>query len=76
MFSTNKIGKQFQGKGKMKGVSFFEHRELSEPSCPHELAAFASCTYMTPETPITANMINNVIAEIILDISSQQFRYI
>jgi hypothetical protein len=55
------MGEAIQGKGKIKGVSFFEHFELSEPPSPHELVAFATRTYMTPKTPISANMINNII---------------
>ena len=49
----------------MKGESFLEHLEIWEEPCLQELAAFASCIDTTLDIPITDNMINNIIAEVI-----------
>jgi hypothetical protein len=48
----------------MKGVLFLEHLELAEEPCLQELAAFASCINMILDIPITDNMINNIMTEV------------
>jgi len=51
-----------------------EHLELSEESCLQEMAAFASCIDMILDIPVTDNMINNIMAEV-MSATSEQFHY-